>query len=488
MTFGSKSANTETLVPTGSSPITGIGLAWAITGLIHLLTFQWTLPTSWSGAVFCFSTILLLFKPSSFRHLTIFLASVAILLGLNYENASNHLVLEFWISASSLLSISYHFLIFDRTKRRELSILSIAAFARLQYLLIFFFAVLSKLNSDFFDPDWSCASLFAKQTIEFLKLDTISFGLLDPSRESIRISAIYLTLTCEIAIPCLLIAKKTRRLGIYVALAFHFAMGFIPILGISSFSSLSFTLLLFFFPRSALSLLDSNISSIVAPFRRRRATKAACSLIVLLTLSLAIYLHQSYFHPAVTPIAKWLWLSLSLPLLWLAFRALRATHPNRQDQEPAKDHFLPQPRTLASLNLPVVILGLLPYLGLQTQGSFTMFSNLRILGAQPNLFLANGPLLESNLELIEVLSSNHPEFESYPNSNKLITSHEFRRKAPRYNGDFHILCEYQGEIILIGRFEGQLTPHPLLLPLSPAVTRWIRFRDVSTNEHCECAW
>lgn len=467
--------------------IAGIALAWAFAGILHLLTFSWILPDSWGGAFYLFATLFLLLKPASLARFASFLAATALVLFRNYEVLANHVVLEFWITIS-LLAASLAKLPQLRRQHDPLSLFSqLAPLVRVPYLLLFGFAIFSKLNSDFLDPASSCASVFATRILETYHLDALTFGVLSPEQTWIGFAAIYLTLAFEIAIPCLLIFQRTRATGIAVALVFHFLMGLVPILGISSFSSLSFALLLFFFPQSALLALHQNLHKTARLLgsspRRRRISKATIILAILLT----IVIQHRYFHPSAL-FANCIWAALSLPLLWILFAALRKRSAEKPGALSISSFLIPKPRILALLNLPALLLGILPYFALQTQGSFTMFSNLRLLGDRPNHFLANPTPSPNTPKLVKILGTNHPALSAYPDSNTLITDHELRRKVGHTENDFYILCEYDGDVSLIGRFEGKLTPHPLLEPNSHFLSRFIRFRDVSTNERCECAW
>ncbi|MDQ8201808.1 hypothetical protein [Pelagicoccus sp. SDUM812003] len=471
-------------------PFTGIALSWALAGGIHLLTFAWILPISWEGILYGATLALLLTRPNSLSRFLAFLASTALVLALNYDKASNHLVLEFWIAVSVLVALLMSCIHPARRASCQLSAFErIAPLVRGQYLLAFSFAAFSKLNTDFLDPEWSCAALFAEQAARFLRLDSKSFGLFALDRPSLQYAVIYLTLACEFAIPLLLLLRTTRRDGIYLALGFHFALGFVPILGIGSYSALSFTLLLFFFPKEALTRLDANLRKIFRFIARSSASARLLPFAFVLLLASLVYAQHRSFHPAASPVALLAWLLVFLPLLGIAIVSLhKAPLPKAKSLKGSIGDLIPRPKRLLALHLPIFALGILPYLGLQTQGSFTMFSNLRVLGDRPNHLVASSAMHISPPILIDVLSSNHPDLSSYPNSDRRITSHELRRKVASTEKDFYVLCEFDGRIELIGRFEGELTPHPFLEPLPIFPNRWIRFRDVSTSDSCPCVW
>lgn len=470
--------------------INSIAFTWALAGVMHLLTFSWILPFSWAGALYLLATLSLLLRPSSISRFATFLAATAIVLFRNYEVLANHLVLEFWIIASLLAA---GLVKLPSLRRREVDLETLfqqlAPLVRIPYLLLFGFAIFSKLNSDFLNPGSSCASLFATRIIEAFYLDTLSFGFLSPSSQIIGYAAIYLTLAFEIIIPCLLIVRRTRLAGIYLALVFHFLVGLVPILGISSFSSLSLALLIFFFPNSALDSFNHKLSSLTNLLSKGKHTQLLFKAIVIITVLLLLGIQHRYFHPTVG-FANTIWALTTVPLIWTMLRSLaesRSPTSSFSTQKP-KTFFIPTPKALAFLNLPVLLLGSLPYFAIQTQGSFTMFSNLRILGDRPNHFIVETDSSRSSPKLIKILGTNHPNLNKYPDSNTLITGHELQRKIASTKGDFHVLCEYKNEVVLIGRFGGELTLHPLLEPPINFASRFLRFRDVPTNELCECTW
>lgn len=451
---------------------------WGLCGVVHLLTFPWISLSAWDGVFYAVATLALLLRPSSAVRFGVFLSATFSLLLLNYESLSNHLVLEFWISLTilSVLVFKAQEIGAERCGLKRVYQI-VGPLVRTQYLLLYLFAILSKLNTDFLRADVSCAALFAKRLIE-------TFHLPIPDTPLIAEFAIYLTLAAELAIPLLLISSRTRRIGILVAYAFHFLMGFIPILGISSFSSLSFVLLLFFLPEETIKELSQQILRLEAKLRSNRKTKAIHGLLFVgVTLAL-VAVHRHFLHPSPI-LTNAVWLALSAPLIWLILNSLRKTVISKGS---VGEYFVPRPTRYIALAAPVAMIGLLPYLGLQTQGSFTMFSNLRILGENPNHLFASQNWHLGEPRLVRIVGTNHPELLSFPESNLLVTAHEIRRKTANTPQDFYLLCEYDEEIRLIGRFQGKLTPHPLLEPLQPGLLRLLRFRDVSTAEFCGCAW
>ncbi|MDQ8186039.1 HTTM domain-containing protein [Pelagicoccus sp. SDUM812002] len=460
------------------APITTIAGTWALCGVIHLLTFPLISLTAWEGLAYSLATIALLARPSSKSRFVAFLGATLVLLALHYVQLSNHLVLELWISLAILAILGFKI---RQIKARTCSIGQLYAIigpvVRIQYLLLYVFAALSKLNSDFLRPEVSCASLFANKVIE-------SFNLPIPITDLTGLISIYLTLAAEIAIPVLLSLKRTRNIGVLVALIFHFTMGLIPILGISSFSALSFTILLFFLPEESFAHVDQVLKKLretVPAFHVDPALRMPIIALILVALTLV---QRHFLHPSPI-LANAVWLAIYAPLTWIVFNSMLKARTTPQD---GGTRLFPRPAKYLVLATPVFVVGLLPYFGLQTQGSFTMFSNLRLLGDNPNHLLATSELRLSTPQFVRIIGTNHPELRSYPDSHFLIADHELRRKAARATGDFYILCDYQGEIQLIGRFQGELTEHPLLAPLPRNPQRFIRYRDVSTLDFCECTW
>ena len=90
--------------------------------------------------------------------------------------------------------------------------------ARLILLTFYSFAAFAKLNTGFLDPVESCARFFANQTLSFFQLPEV------PGGGGLPAALAWITLVIELAVPVLLIVRRTRRFGVWLAVLFHLAL------------------------------------------------------------------------------------------------------------------------------------------------------------------------------------------------------------------------------------------------------------------------
>jgi hypothetical protein len=155
----------------------------------------------------------------------------------------NHVVFALFVNC--VLILSYLWLAL-KTKTLRISSVRIvdraAPTIRVLVLLLYFFAVLSKLNWDYLNPDFSCASWI-------YQLWTDRIHLL-PKGDVVGKLAILLSLSAEISIPILLSIPRTRRVGVLFGIAFHFLLGAFPPQMFNWSATLFATFVLFLEPKS----------------------------------------------------------------------------------------------------------------------------------------------------------------------------------------------------------------------------------------------
>ena len=459
-----------------------IAATWAFAAVLHILTFKWLAPPSVLGWTYLAATFLLIAKPSSWGRFCLFLGITAGAFLIHYSKLSNHLVLEFWLVLAGIAIGMWHFLSGKHSKERRL-FKTIAPLARAFYGLLFLFSFFAKLNSSFFDPDSSCAAHFMRSIVE-------SYGLTEilgewAATDLAGHGAIGLTLACELSVPLLLFWRRTLRAGMVLATIFHLLMGLVPVLGISSFSAFSWVLLLFFLPETSWVALEQRMQRCRDRSIEQTSKKRILKRLLLGGVAALVWWQMAMIHPG-----PWLaivfWLAGSAPFIVLILQSLRRI----QGQAPTEDKpwLCTRPWPLNLLIIPVIILGTLPYLGLQTRGSFTIFSNLRILGDQPNHFIVPASWKIHEPELIKIINTNHPTLKEFATKNLLITEHELRRFIHQEAIDFFLICEIEGEAVWLQRSGGKDTDHALMKSAPFLQSHFIRYKPVSTAKLAPCAW
>ncbi len=470
----------------GRKRMSWLALAWGVAGVVHHLTFERLGFGSVAGAVYLGATLLLVARPDSIRRLAGFLLATVFVLGREYEQLSNHMVFEFWLAGAVLIAIATAGcrqgwrITVNPARVYEAA----APLLRVAFPLLYGFSFWAKLNTGFLDPQASCAAVFLVKAVNAYGLGSwpgVAEGLATgwPQRVAIGV-----TLGLELALPFCLWWRRTRSVGLVLALGFHVAMGLVPILGISSFSSLAFVCLLPWMPDRAFDRWSATVAPVPGFLARRDVRAAGWKVAGAAGVCAAIAVEYRFFHPG-PHFVNTLWLVFSIVPVALAVSALGR---ERGAEIGVSEIAWPRPRWLLATLAPLVLLGVSPYVGLGTQGTFTMFSNLRLQGEAPNHLVAGPEWFFVLTELVRVLSSNHPEFEAYRDGSRWLTAPEFRRRAAGIKTDFYVIGIYRGERFLIGRKRGVADDHPLLRPLSRWEGLLLRHRDVPLAEPCPCLW
>lgn len=211
-------------------------------------------------------------------------------------------------------------------------------------VLTYLFAVLHKLNHDFFDPATGCATYGMRKLATYYQLDPTMLDALDALHAPLAIAI-------ELAIPILYLVGR-RRLARVAAVAFH-----LP-LTLTMAPAFAFVMAL----GHAAWLTDEDRAQLRAIWARWRAPLLATAIVA---TAASLLLHGAKVEPTMIPREFLLWLALAWTLL--ALRGPRET---------------PIPRQRDAASVAVCALFALncftPYLGVQFQHAGAMLSNLRI--------------------------------------------------------------------------------------------------------------
>jgi hypothetical protein len=249
-----------------------------------------------------------------------------------------------------------------------------------QVLILYGFVVLHKLNTDFMSPIASCG------VDHYLHLSGLMRRVVGwspmPDGELVRIGIIAMTLVMEAGIPLLLLFPRTRLAGVGAGLFFHYILG---INIFHDFSGMIFALYLLFLPLNFVDearriwdrlSLQKRVRDAVQRLESNSIPVGAWITVAVTVVLLATGNTWNMLHPLFLAI----WLAYGV-LCMVAFATVVWS---------GQRHFVydsPQYRMHAVLAvLPVLVLlnGLLPYVGLKTENSFAMFSNLRTEGGKSN--------------------------------------------------------------------------------------------------------
>ena len=138
--------------------------------------------------------------------------------------------------------------------------------------------------------------------------------------------------------------------------------------------------------------------------------------------------------------------------------------------------------------VPVVVFlnGASPYLGLKTENSFAMFSNLRTEGGVSNHFVvpASAQIFDFQKDMVEIVSSTDKDLQELANENRLMTYFEFKDYVAS-NKPTAIAYIRNGELYNFNLSEasqtqGLLTPNPYIL------RRVMGFREINKFDPQPC--
>lgn len=258
--------------------------------------------------------------------------------------------------------------------------------ARYLLAIMYFYGIFHKINSDFLDPEVSCA-------VALYKPLTAMFGLEDNLLG--RYGAIYGTFVIEgIAIFCLF-ARRYFAYGLIIALVFHYI---IPISAYSwymDFSALVFALYALCVPREVSVAMHRQAAGLLRRFSSLSAGGTALMVLavsVLGALLLASLLREHAGGQTVTDAMVWhstwiiIWAIVGGAAMLFLTKAALDVMPYQPMPAPR------QPRWIYAFPAVLFVSCLSPYFGLKTESSIAMFSNLHTEGGTTNHLVFSQPM------------------------------------------------------------------------------------------------
>lgn len=540
----------------GYRPFATFSFVWAVTTLAHQLAFTfWT--ESWQGWILVLASIAVLFQPSCVLRFGILIASSLVNLWNKLPFVPNHILFEGMLHLIMMLAFLGFFLFgpgrseFGKVKQEWLPKMGLFLFAaaikilyfvvpgipqgyfpgavttlfllialgrmlfgspplgngddllsrfapvvRAAVVIMYFWAVIQKLNLDYFDPEVSCAALLHTEIAAY-------FGGLVPTAEWALHGAIWGSLSFEFGIPMLLMFRKTRYIGFCAAVFFHLWLSIHPAAGIFSFTSLILAILLLFMPTTWGSELQAiwnyQLRKLgggdIEKGRKRGRWLVIFGFFITLLIQGGLYLliERSYevFFKAnrIGFFAFFVW------GCWLGACHLIAGWRARAESRALTNRAR---WTLAWLGLiPVLLNGVHPWVGSRTQTSFSMYSNLRSEGESNHAFLERKDFFQLQNDMVEVVQSapnilapsERPRgIQQYANpGHHVIPWFEFRRLVSEMSGDFEVTYTRGGEELELGRREGNIYGDEAAFePLPLLARKFIWFRRLDSLEGPMC--
>lgn len=327
--------------------------------------------------------------------------------------------------------------------------------------IVYLMAVFNKLNTDFFDINYSPVTRLLNFYYEAPHLAFIPN--LIPREDWVLQFGIIATLVIETAIPVMLWVRPLRLLGILLGVGFHTILSIRLYPPMSEFPILLLAVYLLALPDTTIPMLRDlwkKISSImwVTPFKNMLMAVGAW-FFFLLPMVFQWPQMQDQLLISQSEIWSYAWIIILTVYYIMLFYLLRQTRGGLR--EPADIRWI-QPKNAIVYIFPILILlnGFTPYMGLKNKGSWNMYSNLRVEGAYNNhLFMPNIRLFPFFDEVC-IVNTTNKEMSRIERNKILLTESSFVDWA-RKNPDEAIEFYYNGDLIKaerIGDYEQFMRP------------------------------
>lgn len=456
--------------------LTTFAVLWGFAALFHQAAY----PEQAFGLSALFVTlpaIWLLLRPRSVGRL-LFMATMHLVQVGRHGPASvsNHWVLAAAVDLALVLAFAWLALRRRRAPDGGALFTAFAPAARLNLLVLYFYAVFHKINRDFLDPAVSCAAS------QYAQLDA-RFPVL-PSGWWASYAAIYGTLVIEALIPALLVWRRTRVAGVLLGVGFHYLLALNPGHRFFDFASVLLALYFLFVPFDYLGALRARaagrtVATVLERVASRRMLAAVrVGLIALGALLLGAYLMR--LGPddpaAISALAEGVRaLSVLYGVTLLAVFAVVTRRVDIVGSGRGLDSLFPRPAVLALAPALLVANGLTPYVGLKTESSFAMFSNLRTEGGQWNHLVLSPAARVAGYQddLVRVLDSSDPELRRLARRGALVPFFEFRVRVGT-RPDASVTYERAGHVYRVAH----IADAPELARPTRLQRTFLRFRTV----------
>lgn len=285
--------------------------------------------------------------------------------------------------------------------------------ARLTLLAFYGFAAFAKLNGDFFDPAVSCAVFYLRESASSWGAP----GLVDwlPSG-GLRTVAVAVA-AIELSVPLLLFLRRTRRVGVVVALVFHFVLALDRTHQFFDFSSVLAVLFLLFLEPDVRSRMWDGVDRASAWVGARWSSgpelaRTFCFALVSLVAVSACGPDEWDVVGRLRAIGVWSWIAVGALMIGGVLWALR-TGPRPGHAR----HLLLGSRPSWILVVPLVAFlnGLTPYLEFKSAYGWNMYANLAVVDGESNhLVIRSGlPLTDVHERLVRVVESTDEQLLYY---------------------------------------------------------------------------
>jgi hypothetical protein len=349
---------------------------------------------------------------------------------------------------------------------------SLVPSAKLLFLICYGFAALSKYNTDFLFSETSAARELLKYQIGATPV--MAWFVWPPA-------APWIAIGCETAVPLLLLFGRTRHIGILTGVLFHAALVISPAVKVYDFTLTVYMLLYLFAPSSFEESIRTWLNRIRrdAPDVCAMVAKCVLPLIILSPIALLAWSVQAPLSDVAPQWVRMRWLVAMCVVVGVGGLLCIGLYSGQRSE--STRFRLPQGILPYAVFLLAFANGLSPYLGYKTQGSFTMFSNLRTEhGIWNHLLIPRSMRFVDQYQdrLVRIVASDDTVLHDvYAKQDLLATEFEVRRRAMK-NPSLSMTIQQGDRVVVIP----SISSDPIFgSPLSTLARKLLVFRPVTPD-------
>jgi hypothetical protein len=294
--------------------------------------------------------------------------------------------------------------------------------ARLCLIAFYFFASFAKLNSAFFDRSVSCATFYFNETTDSVGLSALQLG----GATWLAWLVIVATAAIELAIPWLLLFRRTRHAGVVLALVFHALLAIDRTHQLFDFSAVLAALFVLFLPPTAGVWVAERVGSVRARLvlNDPRAPQVVHLLLVAAPTLAGLAVAFDVLDPRQALLVGWWpWQLCAVALIGASLRFL-------DQRPPAPLAGALRPGHVAFLLVPLLVVanGLTPYLEVKTAYGWNMYANLRTVDGDSNHLVVRRtvPLTDAQADLVHIADTDDPGLAAYEHQDYALTWQQLR--------------------------------------------------------------
>lgn len=400
------------------------------------------------------AAVWVLLRPSSLTRFLILVAAQLVVFADDLPEVVNHWLV---LSVTNLVVVAY--IAWAVIGRREWPIRkgalyrSLAPILRLELILVYLFAALAKMNSGFFDEVNSCALVLSR--------DVFAGAFTPPGLDAVGPVLMVATIAIELGLAVALIIPSTRVPAIFLGLGFH---AMLAISGHAAFSGFAVAFYWLFLPDDMpqrLIRVRERYRPMYAPlidraWRWARSPLGAATVLGVCAVAAlaALALWRDDPRQGLDLLIILVFLAYTLALASLLAVALRDGAPLRW----RPGMFRVAHPLLVVAPLIVIVNGFSPYLGLKTENSFTMYSNLRTEEAYWNHWFMPQSMQVFAMQdrPVRVIASSEEGLQQTAADGRLMTRFAFESHASRHP-DHSVTYEADGQMHEVARIASDPT-------------------------------